>query len=105
MNGGKHSANDVVDVSVVASRAPVAKHWNRPALTYQAGEFMDREVWSLPRTVDGKKAQADAAQAVEMRVGMTEKFAGCLRCCVWRDRLSNRIVFTERDLCIDAVNG
>src|SRR5260370_26026737 len=81
--------NNVVDVSVIAARAAVSKDWDRLPATYQLGKFMYCEIWALSGSIDSKEAQADAAQVVEMSVGMAKKLAGCFRCAVRRDSLRN----------------
>src|SRR5215207_1287341 len=95
MDGRHDSVDDVVDVGVIATRGAVAEDGNRLALADQFCEFVNREVRALSWTIDGEKTEAYAAQTVEMRVSVTEEFAGGFGCSVRRDRLADRVILAE----------
>src|ERR1043165_3356545 len=101
---GHDAVDDVVDVSVIATRTAVAEDGDWLTCSDQLCEFVNREVRTLSWSIDGEKAQADTAQPVEMRVSVTQQFAGAFRRCVWRDGLANRIVFAEWYLRVDSVD-
>ena len=64
-------------------------------MRHQPGKFMDCEVWALPRTINGEKAQASDAQTVEMRIGIAQKFAGPFSGGIRRNRCADGIVLRE----------
>ena len=70
---GHRPLDDVVDVSVVAARRAVAKLIDRFVRMNFSGELMDREIGTLPRSVNGEVAQRDDSNFVEMRVSRAEK--------------------------------
>ena len=96
--------NDVVDVCVIAPRRSVAEYLDRFSLGDQPREFMDREIGSLPCSVNGKESETDSSNIEKMRVGVAEKLARRFRRGVWRDRLMDPVIFGKRNLGIDAVN-
>ncbi|KAI9151310.1 hypothetical protein HJFPF1_08512 [Paramyrothecium foliicola] len=61
-----NSLNDVVDVCVIASRGPVAKHRDWPAVVNELRKLVNRQVRTLTRTVDGEESEANAADVVEV---------------------------------------
>src|SRR5205823_13415736 len=64
------SLNDVVDVSVIATRASVAELVDRVARVSFFCELMDREIRSLSRAVNGEVTQRnDPQRSEERRVG------------------------------------
>src|SRR5450432_2550401 len=67
-----HSRNDVVDVGVVTTRQAIAKYRDRFSRADQTSEFVNGQVGSLPRSVHRKEAQTDTANAVEVRISVTD---------------------------------
>src|SRR6185436_9651044 len=104
VDGGAHASNDVVDKRIVTAGCAISKNWNRFVLANQAREFVNGEIGTLTWPVDCEEAQTDTAYAVKMCVRMAKQFAGGLGCCVGRDRLANRIVFTKRHFGVAAVD-
>src|SRR6185437_12358588 len=78
--------DNVVNVSVVASRRAVAELVDRLARVNASRELMDCQIWSLPRTVNSKVAQCDDLHLIKMRVCRTKKFASDFCCGVRAER-------------------
>ncbi len=102
---GHDALNDVVDVGVIASGTAIAVLIDRLAGHDVAGELGDGEVRPLAWAVDGEKAQADAADAVEVRVVRAELFARQLGGGVGGNRPLDQVVFGKRDFFIHPING
>src|SRR6185369_14933455 len=101
----RHDAVDyVVDVGVIATCGAVAENRDWFTLGYEFGEFVNREIRALAWSIDCEKSKTDAAQSVEMRISMAEKFARAFRGGVGRDGLAYRIVFAERYLGVDSID-
>src|SRR5262249_8824780 len=69
-----------------------------------SGELMDRKIWPLPRTVNGKIAQRHRPYLVKMRVGRTKKLARNFRGRVRTQRLGEMLFFRKRNPFRCAVN-
>ena len=100
-----HSLDGVVDVSVIAPSRAVAELVYRFATKNAAGEFVNRQIRPLPRSVNCEKPKDNDAHLVEMGKGRTKKFPGNLRGSVGTDRLGKMKVFGKRHRFADAVNG
>src|SRR6266496_2260653 len=66
---------------------------------------MNGQVRPLPRAINREKAQTQNAHVVQMSVCVAEQFARRLGGGVRRNRIEDRIVFTEWDFGVDTVNG
>ena len=104
MHRGDDAVDDVVNISVIATRGAVAENRNWFALADQFGELVNCEIGALSWSVDGEESKANAAQSVEMRISVTEKFARALCRRIRRNWLANWIVFAERYVGVDTVN-
>ena len=68
------------------------------------GEFVDGQIRTLPRTVDGEEAQAHDPHFVEVRVVSTDVFASDLGRRVGAQRLRKGQVFVERNNLRKSIN-
>src|SRR5438477_168829 len=81
--------------SCAASRRS-AEHRDRLAGQNGAGEFVNRQIWPLPRTVYREEAQTDNPQSVQMTVSMRQQLAGRLTGRVGRYRHERRVLMKRR---------
>src|ERR1043165_185179 len=105
VDGRAHARDDVVNEGVVAPRRAVAEDGERAALADEARELVDGEVGALARAVDREEAEADRAQAPEVRVGVAEQLARRLRRRVRADGPAHGVVLGKRNLLVLAVDG
>src|SRR5207249_12079903 len=97
--------NHILDVSIVASRRAGAELIDRLAGVNAAGELMDRQIGPLPWAVNGEITQRDPAHLIKMRKCRTQKFARNFCRGVGAERLSEMLIFRERNGFRNAVNG
>ena len=105
INRVANALNNIVNESVIAPGRAVAENLNRHAVRYQLREFMNRQIGTLTRSVDGEKSEANGSDVVEMRVCMTQKFARRFGRRVRRNRVENFIVLAERNFFVVAVDA
>ena len=101
---GHDALNDVVDVGVIASGTAIAVLVDRLAGHDVAAELRDGEVRPLAWAVDREKAQADAADAVKVRIVGAELLARQLGGGVGGNGPLDQVVFGERDFFIHAID-
>ncbi len=101
---GANALDDVGDKSVIAFGRAIAELLDRAAFVDRFGKFMNRQIGSLARAVNGEKTQAGNVDAVEMMVDVAEGFTGEFGGRIRRDRIKNRVGFVEWNLGICPVN-
>jgi hypothetical protein len=70
----------------------------------QAGEFMDGQIGTLPRTVHSEKTEHGDIQSVDVMVDVPQGFAGKLAGGVGRNGREYGIGFRKGDLLIHTIN-
>src|SRR4030095_5933633 len=71
---GHRPLNHIIDVSVIAPRCAVTELLNRLPCVNAPRELMNRQIWPLAWTVNGKITQCDQTHLIEMRIGRAKKF-------------------------------
>jgi len=72
MERSEDALDDVSDIGVVAAGGAIAEDRDRLTRFDQADEFVDREVGTLTRTINGKEAKAQESDAIQVTIHMAE---------------------------------
>ncbi len=99
------AVDDVGHVGVVAARRAVAVHRDGLVGEELPGKPVDRLVWPLARTVNGKEAEAVDGKPVEVVERVRQQLAGAFRGGVRRDRCVHRVGLRKRNRVVGAVDG
>ncbi len=98
------AVDDVGHVGVVAARRAVAVHRDGLVGEELPGKPVDRLVWPLARTVNGKEAEAVDGKPVEVVERVRQQLAGAFRGGVRRDRFTHRVGLRKRHRVVGAVD-
>src|SRR5690606_24292549 len=102
---GEYALKHVIDPGVVALARAVAVEGDGPALEHEGCELANGQVRPLARAVDGKEAKAQHAHGVQVVIAVAKQLARPLGSSVGRDRPLDRVLFTEGDLFVVAIDG
>ena len=71
-----HALDDVIDICEISPRSPIAVDVDRFSVMNQISELVNCQIRSLARPVDGKKAQADRTDLIEVRIVRAQVLTG-----------------------------
>ena len=99
------AVDDVVDVSEVAGKFAVVEYFYRLPVSNGIGKKEGCHVGASPRSIDGKEAQSDGLDAVEVGVGVCHEFVALFGGSVKADRMVNGRILAERHFLGVAIDG
>src|SRR5262245_29887368 len=74
VNSRGHAADDVIYVCVIALTCSIAIDRNGALAFDHPRKFVNRQVWTLSRTIYRKETQAENLHIVKMTIGVREQF-------------------------------
>ena len=95
---------DIVDVGKVANHVAVVEHLDGLALRNSRSKEHRAHIGPPPRAVNREVAQSRHRDAVKLRVGMRHQFVALLARRIQTNRIVDLVVFTVRDLAVQAIN-
>ena len=105
MEGAEDAFNDVCNKGIIAARRAVSEDGDRLARFDQSDEFIDGEVGALAGAIDGKEAQPQKADPVEVAVDMAHQLATDLGAGVGADGLEDMVVLAPGNAGVDPIDG